>query len=143
MLAFTLVTSAMSQTNVPNRSIKESTKIKNLQKGDKILVTENLRVNSTSSFDNILSRETLTGFGRWCYLGTESENQNLNDIDAGTILTIKDVRTKNVDTRGFFKSKWIILSTNEKITMICLGQVKNLKVRRLEKIFKGNIKFID
>ena len=74
---------------------------------------------------------------------TDSQIQNFNSVDAGSVLTIKDIRYSKSTLSMIFKQKWIIISTDQDINLTCLGQVKNLKVRRLEKIFKNNIKFID
>ncbi len=138
ILIFSIISAvSFAQSNLPERSVSKSLKVRDLTSNHKILITEDLLVEA-GSWDNILRRETSTGFGKWCYLGKQSDDEET--LAAGSVLNVNKVE---IDKGRKLESKYITIQTEEGYSINCLGNlVEGTKVRTIERLFKGLVKFI-
>lgn len=130
-IAMLLMTNAFGY----SRSVPLNTSLSSLNSEHKVLITEDLEVNRYTSLIGNLVEGNEAMFGAWCYLHGE------DTFAAGTILRVLDVDIE--DTAGKFKDKWITITLENSCEIKCLRMSpENLKVRRVEKLLNGNIKFI-
>lgn len=117
-----------------SRSVVESTKLKDISEEHKILITEDLEPNKYITLGKLVEGKE-AAFGSWCYLYGEEA------ITAGTILDVRRVEIE--DTAGKLNAKWLKIELSGDCEINCLRvNPGNIKVKRVENLLNGNIKFI-